>query len=67
MFEVFSATLSAMLTMFFCIFVGFILRKKKLEPEDTDPEPQYLGNGFGNPGRLAESESLHPGISLYRS
>ena len=36
MFEAFSATLSAMLTMFFCIFVGFILRKKKLEPEDTD-------------------------------
>lgn len=36
MFEAFSATLSAMLTMFFCIFTGFILRKKKLEPEDTD-------------------------------
>ena len=36
MLDAFSATLSAMLTMFCCIFVGFILRKKKLEPEDTD-------------------------------
>ncbi len=36
MLQVFSATLSAMLTMLICMIVGFVLRKKKLEPEDTD-------------------------------
>lgn len=36
MSQVFSATLSAMLTMLICMIVGFILRKKKIEPEDTD-------------------------------
>lgn len=36
MSQVFSATLSAMLTMLICMVVGFILRKKKIEPEDTD-------------------------------
>lgn len=36
MYEVFSAALSAMLTMFSCMAVGFILRKRRLEPEDTD-------------------------------
>lgn len=36
MLDAFSATLSAMLAMFCCIFVGFVLRKKKLVPEDTD-------------------------------
>ena len=36
MSQVFSATLSAMLTMLICMLVGFVLRKKKIEPEDTD-------------------------------
>lgn len=36
MFQVFSATLSAMLTMLICMLVGFVLRKKKIEPENTD-------------------------------
>ena len=36
MFEAFSATLSAMLAMFCCIFAGFVLRKKNLMPENTD-------------------------------
>ena len=36
MLQVFSVTLSAMLTMLICMIVGFVLRKKKIEPEDTD-------------------------------
>ena len=36
MSQVFSATLSAMLTMLICMLVGFVLRTKKIEPEDTD-------------------------------
>ena len=36
MSQVFSATLSAMLTMLICMMVGFVLRTKKIEPEDTD-------------------------------
>ncbi len=36
MSQVFSATLSAMLTMLICMLIGFILRTKKIEPEDTD-------------------------------
>lgn len=36
MLDVFSAALSAMMTMFVCMFVGFFLQKKRLEPEDTD-------------------------------
>ena len=36
MSQVFTATLSAMLTMLICMLIGFVLRKKKIEPEDTD-------------------------------
>ena len=36
MSQVFSATLSAMLTMLICMMVGFLLNKKKIEPEGTD-------------------------------
>lgn len=36
MLQVFSATLGAMLTMLICMMVGFVLRTKKIEPEDTD-------------------------------
>lgn len=35
MFETFSATVSAMLVMFLCIAIGFILRKCRLAPENT--------------------------------
>ena len=35
MFETFSATVSAMLVMFVCIAVGFLLRKLRLAPENT--------------------------------
>ena len=33
--ETFSATVSAMLVMFLCIAIGFILRKCRLAPENT--------------------------------
>ena len=36
MSQVFSATLGAMLTMLICMLVGFVLRTKKIEPENTD-------------------------------
>ncbi|MBR4109803.1 MAG: AEC family transporter [Oscillospiraceae bacterium] len=36
MAQVFSATLGAMLTMLICMLVGFVLRTKKIEPENTD-------------------------------
>ena len=36
MSQVFSATLSAMLTMLICMIVGFLLKKKNIEPEGTD-------------------------------
>lgn len=36
MSQVFSATLSAMLTMLICMMVGFLLNKKKIEPKGTD-------------------------------
>lgn len=35
MMQTFQATLSPMLVMFTCILIGYILRKKKLVPEDT--------------------------------
>lgn len=36
MAQVFSATLGAMLTMLICMLVGFVLRTKQIEPENTD-------------------------------
>ena len=36
MFTVFKATLSPMLVMFFCIVVGFVLKKKRLLPDNAD-------------------------------
>lgn len=35
MLQVFSATLSPMLVMFLCIIIGFVLKKKKLCPDNT--------------------------------
>lgn len=35
LFETFSATISAMLVMFLCIAIGFLLRKFRLAPENT--------------------------------
>jgi predicted permease len=36
MYEVFLATLSPMLVIFLCLFIGFVLRKGKILPSDTD-------------------------------
>ena len=47
MLQTFSATISAMLVMFLCIAIGFLLRKFRLAPENTASvlsklDPQYI-------------------------